>query len=100
MFDRCLGRNHDGSATICSNGNAPAQSEVSIIRRASLAAKEKPYRCKGGEKIIRAGEEAVVEYNKAGEEEAMECVTVGGAWGAICYRARQNEDGVTAVAEE
>ena len=51
-------------------------------------------------KIIRAGEKVVVEYNKAGEEEAMECVTVGGVWGSIRYRTRQNSDGVTAVAEE
>ena len=41
-----------------------------------------------------------MEYNKAGEEETMECITVGGACGAMRYRTRQNSDGVTAVMEE
>ena len=41
-----------------------------------------------------------MEYNKAGKEEAMYCVAVGVAWGAIRFRKRQNLDGVTAVAEE
>ena len=41
-----------------------------------------------------------MEYNKAREKEAMECVTVNGAWEAIRYRARQNAEGATAVTEE